>query len=386
MRRYFVLFASLVIQSCLGGIYAWSSFVPALSRDYGLSVTSLQIVFGFTIAFFTITMIFAGRFSAKHGYNITAVISGILLGAGYVLASLSKGSLIPILLGIGIIGGAGIGMGYVCPLAICMQWFPKHKGLITGVAVAGFGGGAILLSSIAGYFLHRGADALIVFRWVGIFYTAIIIPSAMLLAVPNKLKSNTAEIDYKKIFGSGIFWILFLGLFSGTFSGLLVIGNLKPIGISFSVSVHSANLAISMFAIGNAAGRIAWGWIIDRIKMAAIPASLIVLSLSIALLLLSHGNDLLFIMIMALIGFGFGACFVVYVAQTAATFGDDAVGSIYPLIFAAYGVSGLIGPGIGGVIYDLKNSYVLSILIASLICIIGAITTFCYCKRQKYLQ
>ncbi|MDD5133976.1 MAG: MFS transporter [Phycisphaerae bacterium] len=385
MRRYCILCASLVIQMCLGGIYAWSSFIPTLTADYGLSITSLQIVFGFTIAFFTITMVFAGRFSAKHGYNVTAAIGGILLGTGYILASLSKGAFVPILLGIGVISGAGIGFSYVCPLAICIQWFPRHKGLITGIAVAGFGGGAIMLSSIAGCLLHNGTNVLTVFRWIGLIYAAIIIPSAILLTVPDKFQKHFVKIDYKKLFSSSVFWILSLGLFSGTFAGLLVIGNLKPIGISFSVSLYSANLAISTFAIGNALGRIIWGWIIDKIGNAAVPLSLLALCLALSSLPISQGSDLLFIIIMALIGFGYGGCFVIYAAQTAATFGAEAVSSIYPLIFLAYGISGLVGPGVGGAIYDLSSSYIPSVLAASFICAISAVIIFRYYQGKKAL-
>ncbi|MEJ2321568.1 MAG: MFS transporter, partial [Gammaproteobacteria bacterium] len=117
----------------LGAIYAWSVFTPALS-DAGWSRLETQIVFAVGLASFAIVMVFAGNRLQQWGPRVLAVASGLTLGGGYLLAGLSGGTdFWGVLLGVGLIGGAGIGLGYVVPIAVGMRWFPEHKGMITGL-------------------------------------------------------------------------------------------------------------------------------------------------------------------------------------------------------------------------------------------------------------
>jgi len=138
--RYLNLLASVLIQLCLGGIYAWSGFVPQLNASYGISVAQTQLVFGVSIAMFTGAMVWSARLVEHRGPRVVASIGGVLFGLGYLTASFSGGHFPVLLLGIGVLAGIGTGFGYSCLLPNCMRWFPDHKGLVTGVAVAGFGG------------------------------------------------------------------------------------------------------------------------------------------------------------------------------------------------------------------------------------------------------
>ena len=148
--RWKVAVGAVVIQVCLGAIYSWSVFTPAL-RDAGWSKVETQIVFSVSLATFALVMVWAGRHLATVGPQRLAMAGGITLGAGYVIASFDGGTNFAlVLLGVGLIGGAGIGLGYVVPIAVGMRWFPDHKGMITGAAVAGFGFGAMIWIKIAG--------------------------------------------------------------------------------------------------------------------------------------------------------------------------------------------------------------------------------------------
>jgi MFS family permease len=119
-------------------------------HHYGFSGKQEKAVFSVGILVFAIVMIFAGRWQDRVGPRIVALIGGLMLAAGYAIAGLAGPSFPAVLVSIGVIGGAGIGMGYVCPIAACVKWFPDLKGLITGLAVAGFGGGAFLFIKLAG--------------------------------------------------------------------------------------------------------------------------------------------------------------------------------------------------------------------------------------------
>ena len=147
--RYIILIASVVIQICLGGIYAWSELVPALEETVGLSIAQTQIIFGCLFGVFTVSMVLAGKLLYRFGPRVLAGVAGLFFGAGYLVASYSGGSFPLMLLGISLLAGIGTGTGYVCPLTTCMKWFPNHRGLVTGISMAGFGGGAVLLSALA---------------------------------------------------------------------------------------------------------------------------------------------------------------------------------------------------------------------------------------------
>ncbi len=362
-NRWVSLLAGVLIQIILGGIYAWSPLLSQLSASYGLTKGQGGFIFGVCITTFTITMVFAGRFLVAHGPQLTAALGAVLFTGGYLLASFSEGNYAVLLLGLGVITGSGLGFGYVCPLTVGMKWFPHHKGLVTGISVAGFGGGAIILSTVAGYFLRSGMPVLIFFRWWGIGAGSLLFIAAL------SLKEPTARVSARpKRAGIGEvlsiqFILCAMGIFSGTFAGLLINGNLIPIVMEGGIERSRSLVAISFFAVGNAAGRIAWGQFFDRLGYKSIPLSLIGLALACGLLFFSLPPWLLLLDVCA-IGFFFGANFVIYASSIALYFGQTLFSTLYPLCFVAYGIAGFIAPGIGGYFKDLTGSFHLSLGVA----------------------
>jgi OFA family oxalate/formate antiporter-like MFS transporter len=156
-NRWLVVLGAVVIQLCLGAIYAWSVFTPYLiEAPFAFTKTQTQVIFSVSLASFALTMILAGRWQARSGPRIVALTGGLVLGAGYILAGLLKNALfghyVNQILFVGLVAGIGIGLAYVCPIAVGMRWFPDKKGLITGLAVAGFGFGALIWIQLAGEF------------------------------------------------------------------------------------------------------------------------------------------------------------------------------------------------------------------------------------------
>lgn len=385
LKRYTVLIASIFIQVTLGGLFAWSVFVPPLMSVYGFTAAQAQAIFGVTIASFAAAMQFAGRLQVRFGPRPIALIGGILFGAGYLLASYSRGAWTPIVLGIGVTSGVGIGFGYVPPLATCVKWFPKTKGLITGITVAGFGAGAIVLSQIATALFATGTDVLDVFRIIGLAYGVIVALSALLLSVPVPCieDGRMTEMAFLDLLTHPPFWRLAIGMFCGTFAGLLVVGNIKTIALSSGISTAVATLSIGTFAAGNALGRVTWGHLSDTIGRVVVPLSLLVLCISVLLLLPASTLESVFILAALAVGFGFGANFVIYAAQVAATFGVEAVGTIYPTVFIVYGLSGITGPIAGGWLYDRTGNYATSIVVAASVAALGALGTALLHERAR---
>jgi OFA family oxalate/formate antiporter-like MFS transporter len=384
--KWIVLLASIVIQLCLGGLYAWSTFVPGLQEVYGLTAAQTQLIFGLLVTSFTVSMIFAGRLMERRSAILAAAIGGVLFGGGYILASFSGGKFLPMLLMVSGLVGAGTGFAYVCPIAICMKWFPTHKGLITGVAVAGFGAGAVVLSGVGEVLLDRGMDVLTIFRYVGIAYGALILLSAMAMVRPGHTIDAPKRVPHSvgSLMTDGFYWALTIAIFCGTFAGLLVIGGLKQIGLSMGVHPDSAAKAVGILAIGNAAGRISWGFLADKLKSRAVVYLLALLACAMCLLGIFASEQLGFLATAALVGFGFGGCFVVFAAQVANRYGPDHVGSIYPMVFLAYGISGVCGPWIGGKLYDMTNSYAPGILVSIGVLVAGLIVSTILLKRARY--
>ncbi len=374
-NRWLILFAGIVIQTILGGIYAWSIFVPELVNNYGIGEGRCGVIFGLCIAVFTIVMILAGRFLAANGPRATALIGGVLYGLGYLTASLSNGNYLILLLGVSLLGGAGIGFGYVCPLTVGMQWFPKHKGLITGVAVAGFGGGAILLSSLATHFFESGMDVLTFFRWMAAVFGVLLILAALILDVPENAHAETAAAEPSGDIFSLAFLVCVFGIFMGTFAGLLVVGNLTPIVEYAGFSPEIAATCVSFFAVGNGAGRIAWGFFFDRIRYASIPLSLAFFAVVMPGLMMESSPVGIIVLASALLGFGFGANFVVYASALSNHFGVTAFPRLYPVCFLGYGLAGIIGPGVGGYLAEKTGGYGSALWLSFAMLAIAAILT-----------
>ena len=362
-NRWISLIAGVLIQIILGGIYGWSTFITQLGATYGLTNSQGGFIFGLCITTFTLAMIFAGRVLVSYGPRLTAGIGAVLFTGGYLLASYSHGIYALLLLGLGIITGAGIGFGYVCPLTVGMKWFPNNKGLVTGISVAGFGSGAIILSAVASRVLGEGMDVLLFFRWWGLGCGSILLIASQFLSEPAAWNKATRKVVRTSEVLSLQFMICAVGMFAGTFAGLLINGNLLPIVAESGLTGPRSLQALSLFAVGNAVGRIVWGHFFDILGYRSIPISLIGLSMAGLPLFISLPEWLL-LLAMLCIGFFFGANFVVYALSIARFFGQTHFSILYPICFVAYGIAGLIAPGIGGYLADLTGSYQTSIMVA----------------------
>ncbi len=372
VTKYVTLIASFFIMLCLGGIYAWSIIAAELMITFNFSSSQTQIVFGTVIAVFPTTMILAGKFEKRLGARLIAILSAVFVCFGYLLSAYSNGNFLIILIGIGIFTGIGTGFGYLIALSAPVKWFPRKKGLITGIAAAGFGLAAIVLSFIIEVLLRSGRNILDVFIIIGIAYGSVILVFANFISQPAaKLPvKNIPVISYLK---TPDFLRLLSGIFFGTFAGLLIIGSLKHIGAKHFISNHTLILGISVFAIANFSGRIVWGFISDYTG-ASISVFLALTFQAIAIFLLGYLplENASYIFLSACIGFGFGSNFVLFAKETAQVYGLDNFGFVYPYVFMGYAIAGILGPLTGGALYDHFNNYTIAITVASIMSLSGA--------------
>lgn len=372
-RYLLVIASSILIMLCSGAVYAWSIFVTPLQEEFGFSTTQTQLVYGLIIGVFTIAMLFVNKILRRFGPRISALMGAVLFLAGYMVASASNGNIWMLIAGMSVLSGVGMAFGYVTVLNTLVKWFPANKGLATGLAVSGFGGGAILLSQIARPMLASGWEVLDIFRVTGIIYGILFIAGSLVLTVPKNYHPEPGEsrVEAKKLLRDRRFWVIFYVFFAGTFAGLLFNGNLKPIGESYGISSGAAVLAISLFSAGNAAGRILWGQVHDMIGgKKTVLFSLSMVAVFTVLLIVTR-NDAGFVILTLLLGLSFGANFVTYAADVTDHWGIARLDIIYPAVSIAYGIAGIAGPIAGGLICDISGSYHTAIITGALVCSTG---------------
>jgi OFA family oxalate/formate antiporter-like MFS transporter len=374
MKRWTALAASILMQTCLGMVYAWSTFVPALEHEHGVTPGRAGLIFGVCIAVFTASMVFAGQLQQRYGPRRIGMTGGALFLLGYLIGSAPTAGFAVMLLGFGVLAGAGIGFAYVCPLATGVKWFPHHKGLITGLAVAGFGLGGVFFASAGQQMIDAALPVLAILRRIGWTVGLTVIGCAGLLFVPRTVSGSTAEEPARQticsILAQRPFRILFLQMFCGTFGGLLIIGNLKPIGLVNGLTPEAATLAVMLFAVGNAAGRVLWGVWYDRFGTAVIRLCLLLLAAGAAVMGLFPAR-LAFYTAALLTAFAFGGCFVLFAARVADQFGNDRISDIYPFVFLGYGIAGLAGPPAGGWLLARSGAPLLPGLIVTALALAG---------------
>lgn len=358
-KRYLILIASVVMQMCLGATYSWSVYVKPLKEITGLLQGQVQYPFSVFYFVFPTTMILSGSLLPRLGPRVCAMGGGLVFGAGWLLASLGRIHFIYTTIGIGILAGTGVGFAYIVPIATCIRWFPRQKGLVTGIAVAGFGGGAALITQAAGFLMTaRGAGPFDTLAILGGVFGVLVTGAGSLMQFPPAAEPPAGEArPAGRVVGNPVFKVLYLAMFSGLAAGFTVNANLKELYPAGSAAVGIT--AVSVFAMANAAGRIVWGLVFDRLEaFTVIRVNLLLqalLLLAAPLLLTSDSGLLLFALA---VGFNYGGVLVVYASAVAGIWGAPAVGQVYSRLFSA-NIPAALAPIAAGMVFDRTGSFTL---------------------------
>lgn len=362
-------------MTCIGSVYAWSIIASELIEKHGLAAYQTQVIFGTLIAVFPLTMIVTGKLARRVKPRYFGYLSGLFFFAGYLLAGCCQGSFVVMLAGIGLLGGIATGFGYWVALTSPVLWFPEKRGLITGIASAGFGLGAVFMSEISEIILSRGYDVYDLLKITGSVYAlTIIIFSNIIYQIPDKEEESEPGAESLNFTATPIFKKLFAGIFLGTFAGLLIIGSLGIIGAEYQIPNHYIILGVALFAIANFSGRLVWGFLSDYTGASlSIFLALLFQAVSVYLLDIITLTELSYLTISSLIGFGFGGNFVLFAKETSQVFGVRKLGTVYPYVFIGYAVAGIAGPLSGGLLYDYSGSFFYAIILASFMSLLGSL-------------
>jgi OFA family oxalate/formate antiporter-like MFS transporter len=412
-NRNLVILGAIIVQLCLGSIYAWSFFQTAL-REGAYLWPSLytQLPFAAGLASFALFMIFAGRWQDRVGPRKVATVGGVLLGIGYISAffvdMVTGGDAllgtIYLVITYGIIGGAGIGFAYVCPIAALVKWFPDKKGTITGIAVAGFGAGALVFGWVETILLtffdvpttlNIGMPMLI----LGVVYLVLVVLGAQVLTNPPEgwlpagftpavttADGKGLDIMPGQMIKSSTFWLLWLMFVFAATAGLMTIGNVKSASLAIDATTNAV-LLVGIMSILNALGRIVWGATSDKIGREN--TMIIMFSvLAVGMFAFAWMSTIVITWyavmgIASLIGFCFGGNFALFPSATADFFGSKNVGKNYGVMFTAYGIAGITGAFVAGPIVDATGSYFMAFVVTGVLAIIAVLFTLVLKSKRK---
>lgn len=332
---------------------------------------------------------------APLGIMTTCIVASIMLGNQYVGKIAEMDRLLLLWGTIGFMAGAGIGFAYVCPIAALVKWFPDHKGLVSGIAVAGFGLGAYLFSQkwgALGYISKEGIFPFFIMH--GIVCILGITVGAMMLsnppsAVSEKKKIVLSDSTWQETLKNPAFYLLWLMFFSGAMAGLMVIGIIKVFaGEQLVLAATEAGKLLSseetaalmlkgaatvgLLAIFNAVGRIVWGFLSDRIGRTFTFVGMFSLQACVMFFLAGMTTETSLAIGAALVGFNFGGNFALFPSATADFFGSKNLGANYGWVFTAYGFAGVVGIAAGNFAKVITGSYAAAFTLAAVLCLLSA--------------
>src|SRR2546430_2345860 len=282
-NRWVIATAGVFFQVALGAVYAWSVFRAPLTKQFGWSISEVTLTFTISIFVLGIAAFFGGLWLNRVGPRVVALTGGFLYGLGVFLASFSDHKLWWLYLSYGVIGGIGLGFSYIVPVAVLVKWFPDRRGLITGIAVAGFGAGALLTAPVATR-LIQSVGVLSTFAYLGIAYLIVTVVTGLFMRNPPDgwkpegwmptatQTSHRAGHDFtlSEALKTWQWWALWLLLFLNTCAGISIISQEAPLFQELiKVSAVVAASMVGLASIGNAVGRVFWAWISDLITRRA---------------------------------------------------------------------------------------------------------------------
>jgi OFA family oxalate/formate antiporter-like MFS transporter len=366
-KRWLIAGAAIIMQLCLGTVYAWSVFKKPLMTVHGWGDFEVQVTMMILMVVIGVSAAFGGTLVDKKGPRFVATIGGILFGSGTLIAGYADqvGNLYLLYLGFGIIAGLGNGFGYVTPIATLIRWFPDKRGLITGLAVMGFGAGAFFMGKIAPGMINDMGMATTFYIWGAIFLVVVTgaaqffknppkgwVPAGW---TPSSTSISTAEsFNFEEAVRRPQWWMLWGMLFLNVSAGLGLISQLSPMAQEVIRNsypeIGAAELAVqggtilAIASIFNGLGRLFWASLSDKIGRRMVFMVMFISQAALYILLPQIGNVILFSIIACYLLACYGGGFATMPPFTADSFGPGYIGKVYGMMLTAWACAGVVGP------------------------------------------
>src|SRR5438477_1105886 len=356
----------------LGTLYAWSVFVAPMEKQFGWKRADTSMVFTIAVMVFALTFVVAGRIQDKFGPLYCSLAGGILVSLGFYLCSYTT-SLTYLFICFGVIGGLGNGFGYATPIPVMAKWFPDKRGLAVGLAVGGYGAGSAVFGPLSQLKLIPNYGLPTTFQILGAIFFVMTMIGVLLLKNPpvgyraaggaataaSKSTANLREFSPSEMLRTPTFYLMWVGYALGGSAGLMVISQLVPFAKSVGIAAAAlSTMTLVVGAMGNASGRILSGWMSDKLGRINVLRTMIGISMITMPALYAVGSHLaLLYLVVFVVYWCYGTQLSVNGAAASDFWGTRNAGINYGLLFTAWGVAGIIGPRIGGVLYDRYHDY-----------------------------
>jgi len=385
INRWWRIVGGLCMNLALGAVYAWSIFVAPLEKEFGWKRADVSTVFTILVFVFGLTFIAGGRLQDKKGPFWVSVTAAILNALGFFMCAFTN-SLAWMYFWLGVVAATGQGFGYATPIPVMSKWFPDKRGLAVGLAVAGYGGGSAIFGPLGGSWLIPTYGWRTTFIVFGVIFFGMTMIGSFLLKNPptgwrpegwtpapaSKVVATKYDFTPTDVLRTPSFYLLWVAYALGTSAGLMVISQLVPFARSRGIPLGLATTAIFVGAAGNACGRILSGWLSDAIGRLNTLRLMIAISVGAMPILYHVGGSVgaLYVLVFA-VYYCYGTQLSVNASTAADFWGTKNVGANYGLLFTAWGVAGIIGPIIGGKLFDTYKDYQAAFYTAAVICAVA---------------
>jgi len=372
LGRWTRIVGGLSMNLALGTLYAWSVFVAPLESQFGWKRTETSLAFTIAVVTFAASFIVAGRLQDRFGPFWISMAGALLVSLGFFMCAETH-SLAWLYGWFGVVVGLGNGFGYATPIPVMAKWFPDHRGLAVGTAVAGYGGGSALFGPLCSSYLIPTYGLPTTFRVLGLVFLVMTLIGAILLRNPpagyrppgwkGPGESGVAAAPARQdgpgvLLRSPSFYLMWVAYALGTSAGLMVINQLKPFASAKGLSEAAASIAFFIGAAGNATGRLGTGWLSDSFGRLNVLRLMIGVSMVAMLVLDSAASTVLGLYALIFVVYAcYGAQMSVNATATADFWGTKHAGINYGLLFTAFGVAGVLGPQVGSWLYVRYGDY-----------------------------
>ena len=380
-RRWFIAIMATLLQLVLGTVYAWSFFQKPIIAKYGWNNVQTMWIFSLAILFLGLSAALGGTLLPRYGPRKLAFLGAQLYSVGYLISAyaMHMGSLSLFYLGFGAVGGIGLGLGYVTPVATVIKWFPDKKGLITGLVVMGFGLGALAMSKFIAPVVMgiSNGNMVQVFLYIAIVLMAIGVPAALCLRDPPAgfvpegysppVKNGGAQgYETNLTVRASLISTKFLGMwlifFLNISAGILFIGLQSPM-IQDLFKVNDPTMGpealagagatlIAISSLFNGVGRFLWGAISDKIGRIQVFRWLLSSQILVFMLMMFTGNPWVFGILICYVLLCYGGGFGTMPSYVLDVFHAKLMPVIYGIILTAWSVGGIVGPQVAAFIRD----------------------------------
>lgn len=375
-NRWLMAAAAVGVHICIGSVYAWSVYVNPIKEQMNWTLTDVTIAFSVAIFFLGLSAALMGKFVERKGPKVSALISAALFGlgtagSGFAIMMESK---MMLYFFYGVLGGAGLGIGYISPVSTLVKWFPDKRGMATGLAIMGFGFAAAVWGPTIKVLITEIGVAN-TFITLGVVYFVIMASSAMYLEKPEEgylpegfkkkveaghktLKTDLAMLGAHEAVKTPRFYGLWLMIFINVTCGIAIIGVASPLLQEvLGVTALVAAAAVGLMGIFNGVGRIVWASLSDYLTRPVVYIIFFATQAVAFYVLPSVTEIILFQFILYFIMTCYGGGFASLPAYIGDIFGTKELGAIHGYVLTAWAAAGLVGPLIISMVKDATGSY-----------------------------